>query len=365
MNHQEAARTWRAHRGDLENRGVHVLPTVNTYTPDEWKRDYTLAMDAQPQLIGDPSSAIPAILTTSIDPDVIRVVFTPNKAVEVLGEEKRGTWVDDTILFPMVEQTGEVSSYGDYNTNGRAGINATWPQRQQYLFQVIKEYGERELDRAALAKINLANEIDLAAANVVNRFLNFTYIFGVQGLQNYGIANDPSLSAALTPSTKAGGGTAWITPTTGIPNATANEAYADVQALFYQLTKQTAGLIDTDSRLLLVISTTANVGLTITNSFGLNVKALLKENFPNLTIVTIPQYNVTSSINGQGIAAGNFMQLWALDLDGQRTGYGAYSEKYREHPLIRHMSSFRQKVSAGTWGSVIRTPFAVASMVGI
>jgi hypothetical protein len=365
MNYQEAIATWRADRARFERLGVHVLPSVTSYTPEEWKQDYTLAMDAQPTLMGEPTSAIPAILTTSIDPQVFHVLFTPNKAIEVLGEEKRGTWVDDVMLFPMVESTGEVSSYGDYNNNGRAGINASWPQRQQYVFQVIKEYGERELDRAALAKINLATEIDTSAATVMNKFLNYSYIFGFQGLQNYGMSNDPSLSAALTPATKAATGTAWMNTTTGLPMATANEVYADIQAMFYQLMKQTGGLIDQNTPMLLVLGTTASVGLTITNSFNVNVTDLLKKNFPNITIVTMPQYNALSSTNYQGVAAGNFIQLMALEIGGQKTGFAAYSEKYREHPLIRHMSSFRQKVSGGTWGSIIRMPVAVASMVGI
>jgi hypothetical protein len=365
MNYTEAVRDWRADRARFERLGIHPLPSVQSYRPEEWSHDFALAMDAQPQLLGDPTSALPAILTSSIDPNVFRVLFSPNKAVEVLGEEKRGTWDDDVVYFPMVEPTGEVSSYGDYNNNGRAGINPTWPARQQYIFQVIKEYGEREMSRAALAKINLASEIDNAAAQVMNKFLNFSYIFGIQGLQAYGIANDPSLGAALTPSTKTAGGTAWINTATGLPVATANEVYADIQALFYQLMKQTNGLIDQDSRLLVVLSTNAQVGLTITNSFNVNVNDLLKKNFPNITIVTLPQYNVTSAINNQGIAAGNFIQMWALDIEGQQTGFAAYSEKYREHPLIRHMSSYRQKVSGGTWGAIIRMPVAVASMVGI
>src|SRR6185503_6176542 len=134
--------------------------------------------------------------------------------------------------FPVVEHTGEVSSYGDYSMNGRAGVNTNWPQRQAYLFQTIKEYGERELERAGLARISWVSEIDKGAATVLNKFQNLTYFFGVQGLQNYGLLNDPNLSAALTPATKAAGGVKWVL--SGVINATANEVYADIQAIFIQ-----------------------------------------------------------------------------------------------------------------------------------
>jgi hypothetical protein len=184
-------------------------------------------------------------------------------------------------------------------------------------------------------------------------------------LQNYGLLNDPSLSAPITPSTKAAGGTAWVDTTTGQPKATPNEVYADIQALFYQLVKQTGGLVQQDTPMLLTLGTKAGVGLTNANSFAVNVNKLLEDNFPNLKVETAVQYNALGAGDTQGFAGGNFAQLWALEIDGQRTGFAAYSEMMREHPIIRHMSSFRQKASGGVWGAVIRVPMAVASIVGI
>jgi hypothetical protein len=380
-----ARAAWQADRADFEARGVH-LPAVMSYTPEEWKSNprlaqdamhkmaqdmmyggyghNSMAMDAPPLLMLDPNSAIPAMLTTTIDPDVFRVLFSPNKVADALdGEVKRGGWLDDVIYFPIVEATGEVSTYGDYNENGNAGVNVNWPARQNYLFQVIKEYGEREVERGGLARINWVSEIDRAAALTISKFLNLSYLFGVAGLMNYGLANDPNLSASLTPSIKAAGGNRWVV--SGIVTATANEIYSDFQALFYQLVVQSGGLVETDSDLCLLVSPGASVGLTATNSFGVNVGDLLLKNFPNVEIVTIPQYAAQSNIMPQGVAAGEFMQLIAKEIEGQRTAFPAYSEKMRAHPVIRARSAFSQKVSAGVWGTVVRGPMAVASMVGI
>lgn len=362
MNYQEAVQTWRADRAQYERLGVS-LPGVQHYTPAEWKSDINLAMDAAPTLFTDANSAIPALLTTMIDPDIFEILFSPNKGAQIFGEVKRGTWLDDTIFFPVVEATGEVSSYGDFNNNGRAGVNTNWPQRQNYLFQLIKEYGEREMERAGLAKINWVSAIDKAAAVTIDKFFNYSYFFGIAGLQNYGILNDPDLSAAIAPAPKAAGGTAWVL--NGYINATANEIYADIEALYYRLVTQTGGLVDQETAMILAVGTNAAVGLTATNSFNVNVSDLLKKNFPNLTIVQAVQYNARTVANPQGVAAGNFVQLAATELEGQKTGFAAYSEKMRAHPIIRHMSSFRQKVSAGTWGAVLRMPAAVASMVGV
>ncbi len=369
MNLAQQIAQFRAERQELAALGVSWMPGAEPigYLPEEFHHNYAafeMAMDAQPALFTPASAAVPALFTTLVDPTVFEILFAPNRATEILGEVKRGTWVDDVILFPVVEATGEVSSYGDYNNNGRAGVNAAWPQRQSYRYQLIKEYGELEMERAGAAKINWVSSIDKAAALTINKFHNFAYFFGVAGLQNFGLLNDPNLAASLTPSTKAAGGTAWIT-TGGVVNATANEVYADIQALYYQLVTQTQGLVTAETPIVLVVAPNVEVALHTTNSFGLNVWDMLKKNFPNIKVVTAPQYGVLGTGNPQGVAAGNLVQMIATDVEGQQTGFMAYSEKMRAHPVIRHMSSFRQKVSGGLWGAILRFPVGVSSMVGV
>lgn len=80
--------------------------------------------------------------------------------------------IDSRVMFPVVEHIGEVTSYGDFAESGHTGANTNWPQRQSYLFQTVKEYGERELELAGLARINWVAEIDEAAATVLNKFSN-------------------------------------------------------------------------------------------------------------------------------------------------------------------------------------------------
>jgi hypothetical protein len=360
--YSEAQRAWRSDAARLAELGI-VLPSVQSYVPMGWDKNFELAMDAQPTLSTTPNSGIPQFLTTIIDPAVIEILFAPVKAVDIFDEVKKGDWLDDTILFPVVEHTGLVSSYGDFATSGNTGVNTNWPSRQAYLFQTIKEYGERETERAGRGKIAWAAEMDKSAANNMMRFANKTYFFGVAGLANYGLLNDPNLSAALTPATKANGGTAWFTG--NAPNATANEVYNDVLAVFEQLVAQTTGFIDRESKMTLALPTTTAVALGFVNSFGLVAREIIKEEFPNMRIETAVQYQVVTAANPQGNAAGNLMQMIADALEGQDVGYCAFSEKMRAHPVIRDLSSWRQKVTSGTWGSIVRMPLGFAQMVGI
>ena len=334
--------------------------------PDKMAMDSMMAMDSQfqPGLTTDPNSAVPALLTTYIDPAVYEILFAPNKAAEIFGENRKGTWLDETAMFPVVEHTGEVSSYGDRSESGRAGVNTNWPQRQAYLWQTIMEYGERELERAGLARVNWVSEVNRAAATVMGKFTNLTYFFGVRQFANYGLLNDPNLPAALTPSAKANGGVTWFTAGGG-PNAQANEVYNDILALFEALVVANAGLLDRNSKLTLAMSPGSEVALGFANTFNVFVSDLLKKGFPNLTVKNAVQYGALSASNPQGSAGGNLLQLIADDIEGQDTGYCSFNEKMRSHPIIRQLSSFRQKVTGGSWGAIIRMPVAFAQMIGI
>jgi len=364
MNRQEAIAAFAAERAILQAKGV-VLPGVTMYVPDEYRHNFALAMDAQPTLSTDPNSAIPAMLTTMIDPDVIRILMAPLAMAEILGERKKGDWLTETDMFPVVEMTGEVSSYGDFNNNGRAGINMNWPQFQSYLFQTFTNYGERELERAGLAKINYVSELDQSAAYQLNQYSNLTYAFGVAGLQNYGILNNPYLAAYLTPATKAAGGTTWFTAG-GAPNATANEVYNDIATLIQSLIVKSAGNLNAKSKYTLALSPGSEQALTFANTFGVFVEDLLKKGYPGLTVKSAPQYGQQSTTNPQGYStAGNAVQLIADSIQGQQVVYAAFTEKMRAHKIIPGASSWMQKKTSGTWGTILRMPVGVAGMIGI
>jgi hypothetical protein len=331
-----------------------------------WKDNFTLAMDAQPTLITAPSSSIPAFLTTFIDADVLRVLTAKNSAAQIYGEERKGSFVDVTIVFPVVEQTGEVSSYGDFSQNGRSSANTNFPQRENYLFQTVTEWGELELERAGLAKIGWASELKMASIAVLSKFMNLTAFYGVAGLQNYGTLNSPGLSPALAPAPKTYNSSTsgpWIT--NGAVTATANEVYTDIQSLFIALVNQSNGNIDAESDLVLAMSPKSATALTTTNTFNVNVHDLLKKNFPKLRIETAVQFGALTASNPQGSAAGEIVQMFAESVEGQRSVYTAFSEKLRAGPVIRELSSFKQKNTSGSWGSVVRAPYAFAQMYGV
>lgn len=324
------------------------------YLPDEFKHNFALAMDAQPTLVTGPNSAIPIWATAYQDPEVIRVLQTPNKGASILGEQKKGDWTSQTAFFPVLENTGSVASYGDFNAAGKSDANSNFVQRQSYLFQTVIEYGELEEARAGLSKIAWASELQVSGAKSLDKFMDYAYHFGVTGLQNYGITNDPAFSASLTPATKAYGGVKWVNG--GQIVASANEIYNDILALYNELATQAPGLIDQDTKYKFIYPNTVASALAATNAFGITVRAMIKESFPNVDMINDPRY---------ALASGNLIQLIATEIDGKTVGYCAFTEKQRDHRIVLAESSSRQKKTAGTWGAINRYPYAYGTMLGV
>lgn len=317
-----------------------------------------VAMDAAFPLITNSNAGIPAMLSTYIDPKLIEVLIAPMNATEAAGGEKKtGDWTTRTAMFPVIESTGEATSYGDYNNSGSSGANFQFPQRQSYHYQTITQWGERELADAGLAKIDYAARLNIASALTLNKFQNKTYLFGVAGLQNYGMLNDPALPADLTPNTKTAGGTAWILPT-GQVNATNLEIFQDVQKLFYSQLSRNKGLVNAKTPMTMIMSPQSELAMTVANGTVTTVVAwdLISKAFPNMKVVTVPEY---------ATAGGQKVQLVVDSLDGQRAWDCSFTEKMRAHPIIIEMSAFKQKKSAGTWGTVIYMPTLISGMLGV
>lgn len=346
--------------------GIDFGPGVVGFTEEGSLKSTRFAADAQPQLVTTPSNGIPTFLTTHISPKHVKILTAKNAAAEILGEERTGSFIDTNWIFPTVEHDGQVSAYGDHSNDGNAGANMNFPQRQNFIFQIIARWGQVELERAALAKIGWAEDMRGAMIDILQKFMNQVYYYGVQSLANYGVLNSPGLFPAIAPSPKAyNSGTSgpWMTGTA--ITATTLEIYGDIHSLVTQVIVQSNGNIDVDSPMKLVLSPSRMSALNTPNEFGLNIPKLLKDNFKNMTIHSAVQYGAYSLQNTQGSQVGEIMQVIAGEVMGQQTGIAAYSEKLRSGPVILGLSDFMQKMSSGTWGYVCFQPFAISTMLGI
>lgn len=342
-------KTWAQDRHILESEfGIH-LPFDVGYTSEMRANDAALTP------VTMANAGIPSQFTTYLEPSIIDVLTSPPKAAQIYGEARKGDWLHDTMQFVTLENAGEVAPYGDWSNSGYSNVNANFPQRQQFLVQIFSEVGDRESGRARLINVDLASKKRRAAVEALNYWNNETYFFGVNNLENYGSLTDPNLPTPITPKTKASGSNTW-------EDATAVEVYNDILMAFTELQKRNKGLVNLDSavnyesKLKLVLPTDVQGSLLKTNEYGYSVTDLLKKNFPNLIQESAPQLSLPS---------GNLMQLFVEEYNGERTFTCAFSEKLRSHGIFRESSSIKEKLTQGSWGTILIRPTLVVQMQGI
>ncbi|HHR6445318.1 TPA: DUF2184 domain-containing protein [Providencia alcalifaciens] len=297
-----------------------------------------MAMDSE--LVTTPNAGVLSLFTTYVDPKLIETLVTPMRMAEIFGETKKGDWTTQTAHFPVIESTGETSSYGDYSNNGQAGVNVNWPMRQPYHYQTIIRLGEKEMAMAGAAKIDWSSRKQIAAALTLNKFQNKSYIYGIDGLQNYGILNDPDTLPSIT-------STPWA-------DMDGEGVYESIRKLYTELIKQTSGHVDKNTPMVLLLSPDQETNLTKTNQYNVNVTDQLSKNFPNLEIRSIPEFSTD---------AGEVVKLIVREYEGQETLDLSFTEKMRVHAMIPELSSWKQKRSQGTFGCIIYRPMFIASML--
>lgn len=315
------------------------------------KNPQTAANDAA--LMTAPNVGVPKEFLLFMNPEVIEVLQAPLGARSLgLGEVKKGDWTTAAAQFPVMEMTGRTAPYTDFSPAGVSGVNYNFLQREQYRFSTHIYYGDFEEAVHGAARINLVADKQRAAAFTIDTDANKFYLFGVEGLSIYGFLNDPNMPAAITANaTGTGSSTAWADKNT-------QQIYEDVLTLFSELVSQSMSWINNSSRLVLVMSPELSVRLASATDFNVSVMDMLNKYFTNLTIVTIPELS-------QNVASQERMIMFSPEVRGMKAGELAFSEKLRTGRVVPDLSSYKQKFTSTTYGTLIYLPWAFAQMTGM
>lgn len=315
-----------------------------------------LANDSIDQLANDAAmvtaanSGVPVEFTSYIDPMVIPILTATRGAREIFGEVKKGDWTTSYARFQTSEITGEVEAYTDYGQGGASDVNPTFPVRTQYIYQTNIRYGDREVDVASRARLQLAADKQRAAATVIDIASNKFALYGVAGLEIYGLLNDPNLPADVSPLPSAGGKTLWAEKST-------KEIYEDVLHLFGKMADRGAGHIDANTELVLATSPATQVQLGKATDFNISARQMLETYFPRIRFVALPE--LAKETGGTSIL------LVAPTIEGLPTAQIGFSEKFRAMRLIPESSSFHQKFVGSSYGTIIYRPFAIGTMTSV
>lgn len=315
-----------------------------------------LANDSIDQLANDAAmitaanSGVPVEFTSYIDPMVIPILTATRGAREIFGEAKKGDWTTSYARFQTSEIRGEVEAYTDYGQGGASDVNPTFPVRTQYIYQTNIRYGDREVDVASRARLQLAADKQRAAATVIDIASNKFALYGVAGLEIYGLLNDPNLPAAASPVPNANGETPWAEKST-------KEIYEDVLYLFGKMADRGAGHIDANTELVLATSPATQVQLGKATDFNISARQMLETYFPKIRFVALPELATATE--------GTSILLVAPTIEGLPTAQIGFSEKFRAMRLIPESSSFHQKFVGSSYGTIIYRPFAIGKMTGV
>lgn len=315
-----------------------------------------LANDSIDQLANDAAmvtaanSGVPVEFTSYIDPMVIPILTATRGAREIFGEAKKGDWTTSYARFQTSEITGEVEAYTDYGQGGASDVNPTFPVRTQYIYQTNIRYGDREVDVASRARLQLAADKQRAAATVIDIASNKFALYGVAGLEIYGLLNDPNLPPVASPLSNAASKTLWTDKST-------KEIYQDVLYLFGKMADRGAGHIDANTELVLATSPATQVQLGKATDFNISARQMLETYFPRIRFVALPELDTAKD--------GNSILLVAPTIEGLPTAQIGFSEKFRAMRLIPESSSFHQKFVGSSYGTIIYRPFAIGKMTGV
>ncbi len=315
-----------------------------------------LANDSIDQLANDAAmvtaanSGVPVEFTSYIDPMVIPILTATRGAREIFGEAKKGDWTTSYARFQTSEITGEVEAYTDYGQGGASDVNPTFPVRTQYIYQTNIRYGDREVDVASRARLQLAADKQRAAATVIDIASNKFALYGVAGLEIYGLLNDPNKPEAVSSVPNADEKTLWAEKST-------KEIYEDVLYLFGKMADRGAGHIDANTELVLATSPATQVQLGKATDFNISARQMLETYFPRIRFVALPELATETG--------GTSILLVAPTIEGLPTAQIGFSEKFRAMRLIPESSSFHQKFVGSSYGTIIYRPFAIGTMTGV
>ena len=334
---------------EVEKFGFHF-----PYAKGWLTKQNVMAMDAA--LTTTPNTTVPAALLQYISPDVIEILTAKRAASEILDEKKIGDWTTALYQFPTEEYTGSTGPYSDYGDGPSSGVNDNWNNREQYIFQTTITYGDLEVARAAQAKMNLIAGKQRGAAEIIRTDANKFYLLGVAGRKIYGLLNEPNLPPAITPNVVDGAVT-WLDKLALANDSGTRAIYSDFVKLFSQLQVQSGALIDENSEMTLLVSPSRSATLSTATNFNVSTRQMILENYRNIKFETVPQ--LSSSTAGETII------LMVQNFRGTSTADLGFGEKMRQGKLIPETSSFRQKFSASTYGTIMKMPFAYAVMQGV
>mgnify|MGYP001228409107 CR=1 FL=1 len=310
-------------------------------------------IDDVPTTITVSNAGVPAELLTNFSNKVIEVLHTVTGMVAFAGEAVLiGTWGMTTDKYRQEELVGHIAPYSDYSEAGLSDANNVWIKNDFYLYQTVVQYGELENEINSLAKINRIEQKQRSAATQIARAANRFQLYGVAGLNIYGLLTNPFISSALTPDPDSDSNSDLY-----LQNAI--DMYKNLNRIILEIINNSGGHVDATSSFKLASSPKMVSAIMSNRSNPLAIASesvldMLKRSYPKLDTVMIPECET---------AAGTEIYVKVEEVNGQKTCENVTNCQLRVGKIVQGLSSQKQKYFAGTAGLRVYYPFAIAHML--
>lgn len=317
---------------------------------------YLRQADAMPNITPN-NIGMPAGILSQVSVEVAETILAYRSGDEALGgRRKLLDWEQQDYYLPLVEKTGSVEPYSDFDDSVASGLNVTFGRTGHYLFSTSYNVGEREAMQLAQGNINSDNYLISASLEALavelNRVAFNGYVNNNGSFLVYGLLNNTSLNNYETSDKK-------------FSDMTYLECVAFFAKAIAKLRSQTGNNIQRGSKLRVVVASNAFDVLALKfTDLGVDAITALINKFKELDV----EITITPAIELDNANANQDVIYFILENSqggiSDTTTLG-YSEIGRMSNVVLGTTYKQQKVSAGTTGAVIYKPSYIVRYTNI
>lgn len=361
------------------------LPRVNDLMVQQM-----MAMDASPiPPVTEPQTGVALQFLQTWLQGIIYIITVARKCDVLAPVMMVGRWSDHEIVQQVLEHLGTVGIYKDHGDVPLTSWNLTYERRSIVRFELGMQVQRLEDDRGNSISVNTAMEKRASIALAFEMLRNDVFFHGYAqgGLKIYGMLNDPNLPNFCEVQAGTGGSTEWA-------KKTVDEKISDILTALRMLRVQSGANIDPKSTPLILALPVSVVDLFHEvdgkNTFGYTVQKWLSENYPNIRIEAIPQFDKAMGCPANGVAKNawntvavdnpnngsnavdgkNIFYLYAESVAGTGTDDGKtmlqlVPSKIQPLNTVMTMKGFDEGYTSALAGCFVKRGYAVVRFFGI
>jgi hypothetical protein len=292
-------------------------------------------------------------------PGFVPIVTAARKIDDLVGIKTIGSWEDEQIVQGVLEGTGTAIPYSDTGNIPLSDWNVNFVHRNMVRFEMGFGVGLLEDARSARIRVGSAAEKRNAAQQALDIQRNRVGFYGFNdgSGMTYGFLNDPNLPNYQAVATGVGG-YLWS-------QKTFLEITTDLLTALNGLRVASYEKIDIEKApITLAVAMDKIIYLNTMNTLGtMSVKQWLRENWPNVRLVSAPEL-----VGANSSADVFYVYAEKVDdggSDGGETIVQLVPSRFQALGVEKRAKSYIEDFANATAGVMVKRPYAVYRVTGI